>query len=63
MDRKKAGYVEIMQNKIAEIHRSAEEKKALIEAQKGEEFLKVEETGAKFRTRGYVPRKLLSCFG
>ncbi|XP_057422011.1 remorin-like [Lotus japonicus] len=62
MDRKKADYVEIMQNKIAETHRLADEKKALIEAQKGEEVLKVEETAAKFRTRGYVPKKFLSCF-
>ncbi|KAJ1406031.1 Remorin, C-terminal [Sesbania bispinosa] len=63
MDKKKAGRVEIMQNKVAEIHRLAEEKRAIIEAQKGEEFLKVEETAAKYRTRGYVPRKLLLCFG
>ncbi|XP_012572140.1 remorin 1.4-like isoform X2 [Cicer arietinum] len=63
LDKKKTEYVEIMQNKIAEIHHSAEEKKAMIEAQKGEEILKVEETAAKFRTRGYVPRRLLGCFG
>lgn len=62
MDRKKSEYVEVMQNKIAEIHKSAEEKKAMIEAQKGEEILKVEETAAKFRTRGYQPRRLLGCF-
>ncbi|XP_058735964.1 remorin 1.4-like isoform X2 [Vicia villosa] len=63
LDQKKSEYVEDMQNKIAEIHKSAEEKKAMIEAQKGEEILKVEETAAKFRTRGYEPRRLLGCFG
>ncbi|KEH21042.1 putative remorin [Medicago truncatula] len=62
LDRKKSEYVEVMQNKIGEIHKSAEEKKAMIEAQKGEEILKVEETAAKFRTRGYQPRRLLGCF-
>jgi hypothetical protein len=35
----------------------------MIEAQKGEEIVKVEETAAKFRTRGYEPRRLLGCFG
>ncbi|GAU19475.1 hypothetical protein TSUD_77190 [Trifolium subterraneum] len=63
LDKKKSEYVEVMQNKIAEIHLSAEEKKAMIEAQKGEEIVKVEETAAKFRTRGYEPRRLLGCFG
>ncbi|KAK7318268.1 hypothetical protein RJT34_02967 [Clitoria ternatea] len=60
---KRAECVEKMQNKIAEIHRSAEEKRAIIEAQKGEEFLKIEEKAAKLRTRGYSPRKFLPCFG
>jgi hypothetical protein len=39
-----------MQNKIAEIHLSAEEKKTMIEAQKGEEIVKVEEIAAKLYT-------------
>ncbi|PNX74953.1 remorin family protein [Trifolium pratense] len=63
LDKKKSEYIEVMQNKIGEIHLSAEEKKAMIEAQKGEEIVKVEETAAKFRTRGYEPRRLLGCFG
>ncbi|XP_027343171.1 remorin-like [Abrus precatorius] len=63
LERNKAECVEKMQNKVAEIHRSSEEKRALIEAQKGEDFLKIEEKAAKFRTRGYPPRKCLPCFG
>ncbi|XP_061373766.1 remorin 1.4-like [Gastrolobium bilobum] len=62
LERKKAEYVEKMQNKIAEIHRSAEEKRAIVEAQRGEEFVEVEETASKFRTHGYPSRKLLACF-
>ena len=62
METKKAKYVEKMQNKIAEIHRLAEEKRARVEAQQGKELLKVEETAEKFRTRGYSPRKLFACF-
>ena len=51
-----------MNNKIAEIHKAAEEKRAMIEAKRGEDVLKIEESASKFRAAGYVPRKLLSCF-
>ena len=51
-----------MKNKIATIHREAEEKRAFIEAQKGEEFLKAEETAAKYRATGTAPTKLFGCF-
>ncbi|KAF1872515.1 hypothetical protein Lal_00016817 [Lupinus albus] len=64
LERKKAEYVEKMQNKIAQIHLIAAERKATIKAKREEELLKVEETAAKFRsTGGYSPRKLFPCFG
>lgn len=63
LDRNKAKCVEKMQNNVAEIHRTAEEKRAMIEANRGEEFLEIEEKAAKFRTRGYSPKKYLPCFG
>ncbi|KAK7366778.1 hypothetical protein VNO80_08775 [Phaseolus coccineus] len=62
MERKKAESVEKMKNKIAEIHRLAEEKRANVKAQKREEFLGVEETAEKFRSRGVTPRKFFACF-
>lgn len=62
MEKKKAEYVEKMKNKIADIHRSAEEKRAIVEAQKREEYLEVEETAAKFRSRGRTPSKFFACF-
>ncbi|CAK7335503.1 unnamed protein product [Dovyalis caffra] len=62
LQRKKAEYAEKMKNKAAEFHRVAEEKKAVIEAKKGEECLEVEETAAKYRATGYTPRKFLGCF-
>ncbi|KAJ1416100.1 Remorin, C-terminal [Sesbania bispinosa] len=62
LERKKAEYVEKMKNKIAETHQSAEEKRAIVEAQKREEYLELEETAAKFRSRGDTPRKFFSCF-
>lgn len=51
-----------MKNKIALIHKEAEEKRAFYEAQKGEEFHKVEQEAAKYRATGTVPKKILGCF-
>ncbi|KAL4349793.1 hypothetical protein AHAS_Ahas10G0077500 [Arachis hypogaea] len=51
-----------MKNKIADIHRSAEEKKAMIEAQKKEEFIELEKTAAKFCSSGPTPAKFFACF-
>ncbi|XP_004511589.1 remorin-like isoform X2 [Cicer arietinum] len=62
LERKKVEYVEKMKNEIAEIHQYAEEKRAIVEAQKGEEILELEETASKFRSRGVVPRKFFGCF-
>lgn len=61
-EKKKAEYEERMKNEVAYIHMEAEEKRAMIEAKRGEDFLNVEETAAKFRAAGFVPRKFLSCF-
>lgn len=63
MEKKKAAYVEKMKNKIALIHKAAEEKRAMIEAKRGEDLLKAEETAAKYRATGTAPKKLLDCFG
>ncbi|XP_028796170.1 remorin 1.4 [Neltuma alba] len=62
LEKKKAEYVEKKKNKIAEIHQLAQEKRAVVEAQRKEECLKVEETASKFRASGYTPRKFLACF-
>ncbi|XP_057739161.1 remorin 1.4-like isoform X2 [Arachis stenosperma] len=62
LERKKAEYAEKMKNKIADIHRSAEEKRAMVEAQKREEFIEFEETAAKFRSSGRTPAKFFACF-
>lgn len=61
LERKKAVYVEKMQNKIADIHKKADEKRAMVEDVKGEERAKVEEKAGKFREIGHVPKKIL-CF-
>lgn len=45
------------------IHKQAEEKKAMIEAIRGEEMLKAEELAAKYRATNQTPKKTLGCFG
>ncbi|KAK1315355.1 hypothetical protein QJS10_CPA06g00340 [Acorus calamus] len=63
LERKKAEYAERMKNKIALIHKEAEEKRAMVEAKRGEELLKAEEIAAKYRASGLAPKKLLGWFG
>ncbi|XP_004492710.1 remorin-like [Cicer arietinum] len=63
LERKKAQYGEEMKNKIAIIHKEAEEKRAVIEAKRGEMVLKVEEMAAKYRATGTTPKKTtIGCF-
>ncbi|MCI66408.1 remorin family protein, partial [Trifolium medium] len=61
LEKKKARYGEIMKNKIALVHKEAEEKRAVIEAKRGEEVLKVEEMAAKYRATGTTPKKTIGC--
>uniref|UniRef100_A0A1J3EFB9 Remorin n=1 Tax=Noccaea caerulescens TaxID=107243 RepID=A0A1J3EFB9_NOCCA len=59
--KKKAENVEHMKNKIALIHKEAEEKRAMTEAKRGEDVLKAEEMAAKYRATGTAPTKLFGC--
>lgn len=52
-----------MNNKKAEIHKDAEEKRAMVEAKRGEEFVQIEETAAKHRSTGTTPKMLFGCCG
>jgi hypothetical protein len=62
LEKKKAECMEKMKNKIAMIHREAEEKKAIVEAKRGEDLLKAEEMAGKYRATGSSPKKLLGIF-
>ncbi|KAG6383325.1 hypothetical protein SASPL_110733 [Salvia splendens] len=62
LEKKKAEYIEKTKNKMALLHKAAEEKRAVIEARRGEDILKAEEIGAKYRAMGTSPKKLLSFF-
>ncbi|KAK4489547.1 hypothetical protein RD792_005356 [Penstemon davidsonii] len=62
LEKQKAEYVEKIKNKVALVHKAAEEKRANIEAKRGEDLLKAEETAAKYRATGTGPKKLLGIF-
>ncbi|XP_041002847.1 remorin-like [Juglans microcarpa x Juglans regia] len=62
LEKKKAEYVEKMKNKVAMIHKAAEEKRAVTEAKRGEDLLKAEEMAAKYQATGTGPKKFLGCF-
>ncbi|XP_022734661.1 remorin-like [Durio zibethinus] len=62
LEKQKAEYIEKMKNKVALIHKEAEEKKAIVEAKRGEDVLKAEELAAKYRATGTTPKKILGWF-
>ncbi|KAL5565611.1 hypothetical protein UlMin_028775 [Ulmus minor] len=62
LERKKAEYGEKMKNKVAAVHKQAEEKRAVVEALRREEILKADEMAAKYRATGHTPKKFLGCF-
>lgn len=62
--KRNAEYAEKKRNALAVIHKIAEEKKAHVEAQRKKEILHVEETAAKHRATGTVPKKsTCGCLG
>ncbi|KAH0720054.1 hypothetical protein KY284_005084 [Solanum tuberosum] len=64
LEHKKAEYAEKIKNEVALIRQEADEKRAVVEARRGEEFLKAEETAARYRATGQTPKKqLLGCCG
>ena len=61
--KKKAEYIEKLKNKIALVHRSAEEKRAITGAKRGEYLLTAEQMAAKCWASGSSPKKpFLGCF-
>lgn len=58
LEKKKAAYEEKLKNKLAMLHRTAEERRAQTEARRGEETILAEEMAAKYRAKGEGPTKL-----
>ncbi|KAK4371906.1 hypothetical protein RND71_007290 [Anisodus tanguticus] len=63
LEQKKAEYAEKNKNRVAAVHKEADEKRAMVEARRGEELLKAEEMAAKYRATGQAPKKLIGCLG
>lgn len=61
LEKKKAEYAEKIKNMVAQIHKQTEEKRAMVQAKKGEEVLMIQEKAAKYRATGYAPKKILGC--
>ncbi|KAM3282351.1 remorin [Capsicum chacoense] len=62
LEQQKAEYAEKIKNRVAALHKEADEKRAMVEAIKGEELLKAEEMAAKYRATGQAPKKI-GCLG
>lgn len=63
IEKKKGEYAEKIRNKVALVHKQAEEKRAMVESKHGEDRLKAEEMAAKYRATGQVPSRGFACFG
>ncbi|KAL0379545.1 UNVERIFIED_CONTAM: Remorin [Sesamum angustifolium] len=63
LEKKKAEYAEKMKNKVALVHKQAEEKRAMVEARRGEEILKAEEMQLSTVQRDKLLRKPLDASG
>lgn len=63
LEKKKAEYAEKMRNLVAHIQKQAEERRATIEAQRGEDILRIDEKAAKYRSTQvqYTHKKFLGC--
>ncbi|XP_051119046.1 uncharacterized protein At3g61260-like [Andrographis paniculata] len=62
IEKKKAEYAEKMKNKMAIVRKTADEKRAMVEADRGRNFLAAEESAEKYRAAGAVPKKSFACF-
>ncbi|CAL9125760.1 Remorin, N-terminal region [Musa troglodytarum] len=62
LEMKKADFEEKAKNKIAMIHKEAEERRAMVDSKHGEELLRAEEAVAKYHSAGHTPKKGVGCF-
>ncbi|XP_047319478.1 uncharacterized protein At3g61260-like [Impatiens glandulifera] len=63
LEKKKADYAEKMKNKVALVHKEAEERRASVEANRAQDVLKAEELAAKYRATGLTPKSGFGCLG
>ncbi|WOL13325.1 remorin-like [Canna indica] len=61
LEKKKAEYAEKQKNKIAMIHKEGVEKRAMVQVNRAEATLKIEEAATKYRACGVTPKKDHGC--
>ncbi len=57
LEKQKAKYLERMHNKIVATHKSAQERRAMVEVERGEAFLNVEKLVGKIWATRIFPKK------
>ncbi|KZV21816.1 Remorin [Dorcoceras hygrometricum] len=62
LESEKAYYAERVKNKVALIHKEAEEKRATIEAARRDEIFRAAEAANTYRTTKQIPKKSFGCF-
>ncbi|XP_073126384.1 remorin-like [Henckelia pumila] len=62
LEKKKAYYAESVKNKVALIHKQAEEKRATVEAARKDEIFKATGAANSYRARKQIPTKSFGCF-
>ncbi|KAJ3689147.1 hypothetical protein LUZ61_018311 [Rhynchospora tenuis] len=63
LEKKKAEYAEKLKNKMANIHKEAEMKRAVVESTRGKAFVEAEEKAAKYQATGTIPNENKWCCG
>ncbi|GAA0150421.1 hypothetical protein LIER_09368 [Lithospermum erythrorhizon] len=61
LEKKKPVHRENMKNKVAQVHKEAEEKRAMVIAKHKEDVIKAEETAAKYGATNQTPKKKIGC--
>ncbi|XP_075486973.1 remorin-like [Primulina tabacum] len=62
LNEKKAYYAERVKNKVALIHKQAEEKRAMVEATRKDEIFNAAEAANTYRATKQIPKKSFGCF-
>ncbi|XP_073029024.1 remorin-like [Primulina eburnea] len=62
LEKKKAYYAESVKNKVALIHKQAEEKRAMVEAARKDEIFNTVEAANTYRATKQIPKKSFGCF-
>ncbi|KAG9456588.1 hypothetical protein H6P81_001096 [Aristolochia fimbriata] len=63
LEAKKSKVFGNIENKMDIIHKVADEKRLMVDAERHEKHFKAEKMGAKYRATAFAPKKIVGCFG